>query len=226
MVSTVSTASSAVARIFTLLALTALWTGCQSVARQDAGNQNQPGVLSASPASLSFGKVMVGSSASLPASLKASGAPVRVFSVTSGSPEFSLSGITFPALLDTGQSLEFTVKFVPTSSGAASATLTFTSDAANSPVLQSLDGTGTPAPQHHVDLSWNPSQSAGIVGYNIYRSTGGPYSRINVSLEASTSYADEDVKAGTTYDYAVTAVNDQQIESSYSEIATAMVPTP
>lgn len=223
---TFSTAHSAVAKIFSLLVLLALLAGCQSLARQDVGNPEPQGTLSANPASLSFGDVMVGSSASLKASLKATGAPVTVSAVTSPSTEFTVSGISFPAVLDTGQSLPFTVKFAPQSSGVASATLSFTSNAANSPATQPLEGTGTPTPQHSVDLSWNASRSAGIVGYNVYRGTGGPYSRINVSLETSTSYTDTPVSAGTTYYYVVTAVNDQEMESGYSARVKAVVPTP
>jgi hypothetical protein len=215
-----------VAKILSLLVFLALLTGCQSLAHQDVGNPGPQATLSASPTSLSFGNVMVGSSASLKASLKAAGAPVTVSSVTSPSAEFTVSGISFPAALDTGQSLPYTVKFSPQSSGAASATLSFASNAENSPAIQPLDGTGTSAPQHSVDLSWNASQSAGVVGYNVYRGTGGPYSRINVSLEASTSYTDVAVSSGTTYYYVVTAVNNKDMESGYSAQAKAVVPTP
>jgi hypothetical protein len=142
--------------------------------------------------------------------------------------ECAVSGISFPAALDAGQSLAFTVTFTPQASGAATATLSFTSNAADSPSLQSVDGTGTAAPQHSVDLSWDASQSSGVVGYNVYRGdkTGGPYSRINLSLEATTSYTDAVVNGGATYYYVVTALDNNGLESGYSHQAKAVIPSP
>jgi len=93
----ISTAASSLTRFPSLLMLLALLTGCQSLARQGGANQGPKGPLAASPASLSFGNVVVGSSAALKASLKAGGAPVTISSVTSTSTEFKLSGISFPA---------------------------------------------------------------------------------------------------------------------------------
>jgi len=111
-------------------------------------------------------------------------------------------------------------------SGTASASVSFASDAADSPAFQSLDGTGTPAPPHSVDLSWNIIQSTGVVGYNVYRGTQGSYSQINDALEGSTSYADVTVTAGTTYYYVVTVVDNNGLESSYSVEAKTVIPSP
>jgi TolB protein len=209
-----------------LLTLVALWTGCQSVAPIDGGDQTPHGTLSASPSSLSFGNVVVGQNASLKASLKAAGAPVDVSSVISTSGEFAVSGISFPVSLDAGQSLNFTVAFTPALPGAASATLRFSSNADNSPAIQSADGTGLTAPEHSVDLLWNPSPSDGVVGYNVYRRTTADYSRINDALQPSLTYTDSLVSAGTTYYYVVTAVDGSGMESPFSDRVKAQVPTP
>jgi hypothetical protein len=77
-----------------------------------------------------------------------------------------------------------------------------------------------------VILSWTPSVSGGIAGYNAYRSTtsGGPYVKLNSSLIPTTNYNDLLVQSGLTYYYVTTAVNNQQMESSYSNQATATVP--
>src|SRR5438876_2670316 len=59
-----------------------------------------------------------------------------------------------------------------------------------------------PTGQHAVDLNWNPSTSANITGYNVYRgsNSGGPYSQINSGgLVASTVYMDATVASGQTY---------------------------
>ena len=222
----ISSAPGGPARIVPLLTLVLMLAGCQGLTRGGGGEPVPHGNLSANPPSLSFGDVIVGKAASLKGSLQAAGSSVTVSSVMSSSGEFVVSGISLPAALAAGQSLSFTVTFTPQTSGAASATLTFTSNAADSSSLQSLDGTGTPAPQHSVDLSWNASQSSGVVGYNVYRATDGSYSRINTALEATTSYTDVTVAAGTTYSYVVTAVDGQGVESSYSAAVEAVVPAP
>ena len=113
--------------------------------------------------------------------------------------------------------MQFTVAFTPQSTGAASGTVSFASNASNSPVL-SLSGTGTPTPIHNVSLSWTASTSSDVVGYNIYRgaSSAGPYSKINSSLNAGTNYTDNSVVDGQTYYYVSTAVNSNNQESAYS----------
>jgi len=66
------------------------------------------------------------------------------------------------------------------------------------------------------------------VGYNIYRGTvsGGPYSQINTALDTTTSDTDNNVAAGQTYYYVVTAVDSSGTESTYSNQTTAVIPTP
>src|SRR6266705_675290 len=80
---------------------------------------------------------------------------------------------------------------------------------------------------HFVDLSWTASTSV-VAGYKIYRGTvsGGPYTRINASLEPATLYTDSTVQAGQTYYYVTTAVDSNSVESGYSNVVQAVVPTP
>ena len=191
-----------------------------------SGTGTAAGTLAVSPTTLAFGSVAVGSSSALGGSLTASGSSVTVNSASSNSSEFVLSGISLPVTIPAGQSSTFTVTFTPQSSGAASASLSFTSNASNSPAVQSLTGTGTAPTQHTVDLTWTASADA--VGYNIYRSTtsGGPYTMINSSLDGTTAYTDSTVTSGTTYYYVATAVNSSSEESGYSNQATAVIPTP
>jgi hypothetical protein len=191
-----------------------------------SGTGTAAGTLAVSPTTLAFGNVAVGSSSALGGSLTASGSSVTVNSASSNSSEFVLSGISLPVTIPAGQSSTFTVTFAPQSSGAASASLSFTSNASNSPAVESLTGTGTAPTQHTVDLSWTASADA--VGYNIYRSTtsGGPYTMINSSLDGTTAYTDSTVTSGTTYYYVATAVNSSSEESGYSNQATAVIPTP
>ncbi len=192
-----------------------------------SGTGTAAGQLSVAPATLNFGSVVVGASATLTGTLSASGSSVTVSSATSSSPEFVLSAISFPLTIAAGQSAGFTATFRPQASGAASASLSFASNASNSPTVQSLTGTGTPPPQHSVSLSWNASTSV-VVGYYVYRGaqTGGPYTKINPSSDPNTTYTDNAVTAGQTYYYVTTAVDSGGSESVYSNEVKAVIPIP
>jgi hypothetical protein len=190
-----------------------------------SGSGTAAGTLAVSPSSLSFGSVVVGSSSSpLSGTLTASGAPVTVTSDTINNAEFVLSGFS-GATIAAGQSVPFTVTFKPQLSGATSASLSFASNASNSPAVQ-MTGTGTAPLQHSVNLSWAGSTNA--VAYNLYRGTtsGGPYSKINSSLDATTAYTDNTVTSGLTYYYVATAVDSSSNESGYSNQTQAIIPTP
>jgi hypothetical protein len=193
-----------------------------------SGTGGTPGQLAVSPGTLNFGNVVVNNSASLNGSLTATGASVTVSSGSSNSSEFVLSGITLPKTIAAGQSASFTVTFTPNASGAASGNLTFLSNASNSPTVEALTGNGQAAQPHSVDLTWSASQSPGVVGYNIYRSTvsGSGYSKVNGSLNADTSYTDSSVTAGQTYFYVAKAVDGNDVESGSSNEVQVGVPTP
>ena len=193
-----------------------------------SGTGTAAGQLTVTPASLAFGNVVVGTSENLPTTLSATGASVTVKSANVSSSEFTLSGLSFPVTIAVGNNVQFTVAFTPQATGAASGTVSFASNASNSPVL-SLSGTGTPPPIHSVFLSWSASTSPNIIGYNIYRGTAssGPYAKINSSLNASTTYTDNSVVDGQTYYYVTTAVNSNNQESAYSTPPQqAVIPSP
>jgi hypothetical protein len=89
-----------------------------------------------------------------------------------------------------------------------------------------LTGTCTTANSHTVTLNWTASTTAGV-NYNVYRSStsGGPYAKVAASV-AATTFGDSTVLAGQTYYYVTTAVGSGNVESSYSNEATAVVPFP
>jgi hypothetical protein len=193
-----------------------------------AGSGNTAvGQLGVNPGALNFGSVVVGQSHSMTATLTATGASVVVSSASAGSSEFAVGGPSLPLTIPPGQSASFSVTFTPQSSGTASAGASFTSNATNSTMQVSLTGSGTPPPQHIVNLSWNPSTS-GAVGYNVYRggASGGPYTEINPTLDPSTTYTDSTVLGGQTYYYVSTALDASGVESGFSNEVKATIPAP
>lgn len=183
------------------------------------------GQLALTPANMNFGNVTVGSNASQSGSLTAGSTGITVSSASWNGSGYSLSGITFPVTIPPGQSVPFTVKFAPQAAGLSTGNVSFTSNATNSPGSESLSGSGVM--QHSVALSWIASPSS-IVGYNVYRGTqtGGPYTRVNASVQPTTSFSDTSVVAGATYFYVVTAIDSSSQESAFSNEANAVVPTP
>ncbi|MGO9124479.1 MAG: choice-of-anchor D domain-containing protein [Terriglobales bacterium] len=194
-----------------------------SVALSGAGGA-VAGQLTSSPGTINFGNVTVGQSAIQSGQLAASISSVTVSSATMSNPGFALSGMSLPLTLAVGQTVNYTITFSPQSSGAVSGSLSLASNAANSPTVESLAGTGNSA-SYSVNLSWQPSASQ-VAGYNVYRGnqSGGPYSRINSGLETNTAYTDSSVVEGQTYYYATTAVNSEGQESNYSNLVQAVIP--
>jgi hypothetical protein len=192
-----------------------------------SGTGTAAGQLSVNPVSLNFGSVLVGDSSALAASLNATGASVTVSSLSISNSAFSLSGLSLPLTISAGNSANFTVTFTPSATGLTTGSVTFTSNASNSPTVLSVGGTGAAPPQHSVALSWDASISV-VDGYNIYRGTthGGPYSKINSALDVNTDYTDDTVQAGQTYYYVTTAVDSGGGESVFSNEVQAAIPNP
>jgi HYDIN/CFA65/VesB-like, Ig-like domain/Abnormal spindle-like microcephaly-assoc'd, ASPM-SPD-2-Hydin len=189
-----------------------------------SGTALPAGSLAVSPAILYFGSVATGANSYRSATLQAVGGTVLISSAATGSAEFALTGVTFPLKIASGQSATLALRFTPQIAGLATASLKVKSNAVNTPVM-ALQGHGL-ASTHSVALSWTASKSA-VVGYNIYRGTqsGGPYSKINPSLETATSYSDTAVVAGDTYYYVTTAMGSDEVESTYSSQVGVTIPT-
>lgn len=198
-----------------------------SVAVALSGTGTSPtGTLAVTPGAVSFGRVNVGTSQSQKGIVSASGGSVTLSSASSGNAQFTLGGLALPLTIAAGQSVSFTVTFAPKATGNASANLSFFSSGARS-VTETASGTGATI-QHIVDLSWAPSTSPSVSGYNVYRAAAaaGPYSKINPSLKASLNFSDSTVQSGRTYYYVTTAVDSSGVESAYSNQVQAAVPMP
>jgi hypothetical protein len=185
-----------------------------------------PGYLTDSASSLGFGNVNVGSSSTQSVTLTNSGGSnLSVANVTISGAGFSVNGISAGLIVAPTASVAMNVTFAPAASGSVTGSVAITSSASNSPLTVSFSGTGQVV-AHSATLAW--TESSTVIGYNVYRGSvsGGPYTKINPSLDATTSFEDTTVQAGQTYYWVVTAVNSSNVESTYSIQTAATIPTP
>ena len=185
--------------------------------------------LSASSSSLAFGNVLSGNTSSLSVTLTNIGTgSVTITAANFTGGVFSAPGLTLPVTIAAGGHLGVSIQFVPDVSGPFSGSVSFVSDATNSPATVTFSGTGLAPQPHSVNLNWAGSTSTNVVGYYVYRSTvsGSGYSRLNGTVEAATMYTDSTVQSGMTYYYVVTAVDSSGNESAYSNQSVAKIPTP
>jgi len=184
-------------------------------------------LLSVSPTTLSFPATLVGNTATLPVTLSNTGNSSVTVTAGNVTGDYSLSGITFPKTIAAGGTATVTVQFAPQLSGPSNGSVSFVSNATNSPANVTMTGSGTAPQPHSVDLSWDASTSV-VNGYYVYRGsqTGGPYSRINSAPQVGTGFTDSTVASGNTYFYVVTAVDSNSVESLNSNEVQTVIPTP
>jgi hypothetical protein len=152
---------------------------------------------------------------------------VTIAQVSVSGKGFSVSGGS-QVVLAPSQAVTVSIGFNPATAGKARGSLSVTSDALSSSRVQiALSGSGEgTSSKHSVALTWQASASPSI-GYFIYRSTGnGASSKLNTSLDPSTSFTDTTVVSGETYEYVVTSVNSSNVESATSNEITVTIPTP
>jgi hypothetical protein len=198
----------------------------QTLTIQLSGTGRATGRLQVTPAAIEFGDASAGSPRTQTGQLTASGADVTVSSATISSEDFQLRGPSLPFTIPAGHSMPFTITFVPRDGRNSSAILSFASDAKNSLTEKLVTVRGFDLVQHKVQLSWKASTSKHLAGYNVYRGTrsGGPYKKINGSLDLSRHYTDLHVVAGYKYYYVARAVNLKGQESKYSKQVEATIP--
>jgi Abnormal spindle-like microcephaly-assoc'd, ASPM-SPD-2-Hydin/Fibronectin type III domain len=185
--------------------------------------------LTINASSIAFGSVNLNSPATQSVTLSSTGtSPLTINSVTASGAGFSLSGASFPLTLSPNQTATLNVAFDPTAAGAATGSLTVSSNSSTSPTaVVSLSGTGA-ASSYEVNLSWSApaSSSDPVSGYNVYRSPSGgsSYQQINTATVTQTSYVDTSVQAGQTYDYIVESLDSSGATSGPSNMASVATP--
>ena len=184
--------------------------------------------LSATPSSLGFGSQVLNTPTTQAIKVTNTGTvAVAITQDTISGSGFSV-GITTPINLTPAQSVNVPVVFNPGAAGTVSGSLVLMS---NSTTVLSipLAGTGLAPQAHSVDIAWDPSTSATLQGYNVYRGTvsGGPYSKISSTLATSTLlFTDTTPVSGKQYFYVVTAVDTSGTESAASTQVAVTIPVP
>jgi hypothetical protein len=114
------------------------------------------GVLSMSPASVSFGNVAVGQHGSQTVKLANTGTkPVSISVSNTTGTGFGLSGLTTGQVIGAGQSVNFTTTFNPSVPGASAGSVAVASNVSATPATIGLSGMGTQAA-----LSANPTSAS------------------------------------------------------------------
>jgi len=99
--------------------------------------------LGASPASVNFGSVQVGSDQTRTITLSnGSSSSVTVSAASATGGGFGLTGLSLPLTLTAGQSTTFSASFSPTAAGSVNGNITVTSTASNAKLSITLSGTG------------------------------------------------------------------------------------
>jgi len=193
-----------------------------------AGTAFVPGQLRVSSRAINFENVPVGSTKQQVETLFAVGGPITISSATINNAEFAIGGISLPMTIPSGGTASLILTFRPQSPGNTTGALTLVSTAINSNTAVPIAGTSTAGAKHSVTLSWDPSTSEDVIGYNIYRGTqsGGPYTQINSAPDSAAVATDDHVFAGKTYYYVVTAVTSDSQESAYSNQGSIVIPSP
>jgi hypothetical protein len=182
--------------------------------------------LSVSPTTVAFGNVDLNTTATQSVVLTSSGSE----SLTIGSADlsgagFSTAGVTFPLTLEAGKTATLDITFDPKTAGAVSGAISLASNSSAGTVKMSLTGTGTAA-SYSVDLKWDApgSSSEPVVGYKVYRATGGGGFEPLDTTSDTLTYTDTTVASGTSYSYEVMSVDSEGSESSPSNTYTVAIP--
>jgi hypothetical protein len=177
-----------------------------------------------------FGDVTDGSPAYQSVTLTSSGTgAVTVSAGTVSGTGYTISGVSFPLTLNSGQTATLEIEFDPTTTGVSDGTVTLTSNSSTGTTSTiSLSGTGVASSSYAVNLTWDaPAESSDpVAGYNVYRAISGSstYELLSSSIDTGTTYTDSSVANNTSYTYYVESVDAEGNESGPSNTFAISVP--
>ncbi len=186
--------------------------------------------LTLSSTTVAFGSVNLNSPATQTVTLASSGTgSVTISAATIKGTGFTMSGLTTPVTLNSGQTVTLNLEFDPTAAGTDTGTVSISDNASSGGTATiALSGTGTTATAYEVELNWDAPTSSGVTisGYHIYRAPSGStsYQLLNSAVNQPTTYTDTTVQSGSTYNYEVTSVDSSGVESAPSSVYTVTIP--
>lgn len=151
--------------------------------------------LTATPSSITFGNVVIGTESTQTIRLANSGtANVIVSSLAPSVATVSVSGLTVPLTLAPGKSANFTAAFKPTAASSTSGKITVTSNATDSSMPINLTGTGEAAVRQLTASPTSVSFGSAAVGSSntkqvIVKNTGNTNADISSVAVAGTGFS-------------------------------------
>jgi Abnormal spindle-like microcephaly-assoc'd, ASPM-SPD-2-Hydin len=159
-----------------------------------SGTSVATGALSPNPVSFTFSNITVGQNSSQTETLKnTGGSSVTISQATASGAGFSITGITTPLTLASGQSTTFGVNFAPLSAGTFTGSISITSDAPNPSLTLGLSGTSvaaatlTPNPASMTFTSVTTGQSQSQT--QVLKNTGGTSLTISQATATGTGFS-------------------------------------
>jgi len=129
----------------TALLCTGILGGCAGIVNGTKTTTGQA-AFQVSPTSVNFGKVGVGKQTTQTIAVSNTGSTtVSITQATISNPQFSLTGVTLPISVATGQSGNFTVAVTPSATGTLSGTLTVQGSNGATPAVVNLSATAVAA---------------------------------------------------------------------------------
>ena len=193
------------------------------------------------PNPLNFGSVTIGAPTTQAITVTNLGpGNLTVSQVNVSGTAFSIASNACTTITPTNN-CAITVQFAPTVTGAATGTVTITSNATASPQSVTLNGTGTAATDvtppttpttltatsptvSTIALNWSASTDSGgsgLAGYKVERCAGSGCSNFaQIATPTANSFGDTGLTASTIYSYRVRAHDNAGNLSGYSNVAT------
>jgi len=122
-----------------VLAAVAMLNGCLGLTSAGSSSGHPAESLQAMPSRVNFGQVAVGKQFTQSVTVSNTGsASLNIISAQISDPQFSISGMSMPMALASGQSTKFNVRINPSTAGNITGTLTVSGDRGTTPVVVDL----------------------------------------------------------------------------------------
>ena len=130
--------------VVALLSTSIIFGGCTGVVNASKSAAPTTGAFQLSPTALNFGNIVVGKQSTQTVTISNPGtASLTIMQATVSNPQFTVTGMTLPMTMTSGQSANITVGVKPTAAGTLSGTLTVQGDSGSGSGTVNLTATAT-----------------------------------------------------------------------------------